>query len=813
MTGFLVLPPCQEKEPAPYQLPSLVPPFFKKQKEIADAAKYDPGSLVITFSSSVAPDMNDDITLNTQLYELAVGGVGTGESWKIPGRAPVTGSYPVIYPFLDAGTGQDSLGPAFVIYQGDHAGATDEMTVTLTPEVSRWLFNENLDPSKVVGSVKQDTDVNENGAWETPYAGGYEVLEYTPEKLVIKLTNLNKLEGSHLRLQLVNNAGIPTVLDDQNYGLTMTTNINGTESKNMYAWTKLLSANANADAAKSAPTASFVAYGNDTAATGKTADGQDSNANSAAGIATLNKTITNTLVAVNTNKVIEENLILVNADTGEELKRFDNVKPGEKVSFNVEDIALKVGANSFNYKLIAENSRNPELKIELTDPVNATLYEKQVAGIDVENTINGEDADTADKAVTVVPGTQKVEGTLTNKGTYTLTPANTTLKYEVQVGEAGSSTVEVIELPADFSVKPGETIDLSTLDLVVEKQGSTVGKLFASTSYTNKLPAVLGGDQVTEASDEDDVYAKALTSEIDLVDDSYETELGHDLEFDIIGNDTSSDEAHPVDPSTIKILTSSKGVISEDGKTVTNEGQWTVTIGEDGKGKVTWAEGATDKELPVLTYTATNDLGDVTEDAFITLVGFENKVELETYLIDENGERIDADTPDEAVKYTSTGVKQSVAVITNTGDKPLVNPELGYYDEAGEWVTVAVLEGVTIEPGQTHEHVMDTVDLVEGQWSTDLTVRANGAEDSDAINAIVELPAPEPTPEEEVTPKKDLEEKPQNSESKDTNTASNLFERASGGNGLIASLAALAAAGLAAGVAFRGRLASAFKRD
>lgn len=53
-----------------------------------------------------------------------------------------------------------------------------------------------------------------------------------------------------------------------------------------------------------------------------------------------------------------------------------------------------------------------------------------------------------------------------------------------------------------------------------------------------------------------------------------------------------------------------------------------------------------------------------------------------------------------------------------------------------------------------------------------------------------------------MTPKKDLEEKPQDSTSKDTNTAANPFERASGGSFWLLLASAAAALGLG-GVAAR----------
>lgn len=777
----------------------------------ADVAKYDPNSLVITFAASIGPDISDEITFNTTPYEVAVGGVGTGESWKIEGRNDVTSSYPVIYPFLDATTKKDSLGPAFVIYQGDHAGPVSEATVSLKPQIDRWGFDTSIDPSKLIVAARQDTNTVDGTVWQDAFTGKYEIVKFTEDELIVKLTNIP--EGEHVRIQLANGAGVPKVLDDQNYGYTMNLTI-GDKNISKVAATKLLSAEANADAAKSAPTATFVAYGNDTAGAGTTADGQDSDANTSEGIATLEKTATNTLVATNTNKVIEENLILVNADTGEELKRFDAVKPGEKVAFDVSGLQLSAGQNTFNYKLVAENARNPELKIELTDPVNYTVYEKQAASIDVEATLNGEDADTQEEAVVVTPGTHKVAGTLTNNGSYALNSQNTTLTYEVTTGEDGATQkVEVVNLPEGFSVAPGETVNLADFDITINPQSGSNATLKASTSYTNVLPEVLGGNEVVSSEDADAVFAKALTTEIDLNDDSSETEIGHNLEFEIVSNDTASDETHPIDPATIKVTTTSKGVISEDGKTITNEGQWVVTITPEGKGLVEWAEGATDKELPTFTYTATNDLGDKTDDAKVTLVGYQNGISLESYLIDENGERIDADTEADAVKYTSTGEKKSVFVISNTGDKPLVDPELGYLDDNGQWVSVAVLTGVTIEPGATYEYDESVFDLSEGKWAKDFTVKANGVEASDAINAVVELPAPEPTPENTVEPKKNLEEKPQDSETKDTNTASNLFDRAEGGNVLLAILAALGAGFMLLQTSVRNKIIGVFKKS
>lgn len=389
----------------------------------------------------------------------------------------------------------------------------------------------------------------------------------------------------------------------------------------------------------------------------------------------------------------------------------------------------------------------------------------------IESTINGEESVTAEPGKPYV-----IDHKVTNTSKFAYVPAGTLIEVDG----------EQVTLPAELN--PGESYTFTTEATVEKRQEKTVGSRVQVT--LNAVDATSGEDASVQATSEDQVTLSALTSNIALADDSNVVLKGGTVSGELFPNDTQNSD-YPFLDSTFKwvLPDGSTGKLSEDGKTVTYPNGVLKYIGE-GKYEFSYNKDASDFAVPVTQYTVSNLLGDEAPAAKLTINFL--SVSLRVDIMGEDGKWYEADDKNKPVEFSEAKNRLHRFTITNDGEAPLTH--IVVKDSTGKAIALKLPEALAA--GEST--VIDQEFFVpEGAYEAGFTVEtAEKASDENPVFANVTVPEETPT-----SPGKDLE-------TKDTNTASNPFERQEGGSVLIAMFAILGAAG----VAFRGRIRNMFSK-
>lgn len=231
---------------------------------------------------------------------------------------------------------------------------------------------------------------------------------------------------------------------------------------------------------------------------------------------------------------------------------------------------------------------------QVSGTITGTFSSPEIA-VAIDSTVNGEGS------AVVVPGQpQDIKHVVVNISEHT-----------IKAGTPVTVNGVVHEIARD--VAPGEKYEFTTQETVGQKETKTVS---SSVTFTLEvIDATSSADRSLTAGATDTVSLVAKTGEIKLVDDVAETLFRESVVIDVFGND-SFDPAHPLLDSTFRFEPTEGGVI-EDGRIVFDNGSYTFI----GNGQVRWdyAPGATKVAIPSVKYSASNELGDVSDPANISV--------------------------------------------------------------------------------------------------------------------------------------------------------------------------------------------------